>query len=79
MVASILTWVSFNEPSGFLWTVIQMIGGFGQIQLQKANGAVLATPSAETVEIKLVELGNYYIYNWNLTLLNILIKVIKFN
>jgi len=40
-----------------------MIGGFGQIQLQKANGAVLATPSAETVEIKLVELGNYYIYN----------------
>jgi len=51
--------VSFKEPSGFLWTVIQIIGGLGQIQLQKANGAVLATPSAETVEIKFVELGNF--------------------
>jgi len=42
--------------------VIQIIGGFGHIQLQKANGAVLATPSAEIVEIKLVELGNYILF-----------------
>jgi len=61
LVASILTWVSFKEPSGFLWTVTEIIGGFGQIKLQKANGATLATPSADIVEIKLVVLCNFYI------------------
>jgi len=42
-------------------TVRLIIGGLALIQLQRANGAVLATPSEETVVIRLVGIGIFII------------------
>jgi len=56
--ASILTCVSFNEPSGFLNTVRLKVGGSEHTKLVNEYGAAFEVPSGDIVDIIQAGLGN---------------------
>jgi len=57
--ASILTCVSFREPSEFLKTVRLKVGGSEHTKLVNEYGAAFEIPSGDIVEMIQAGLGNY--------------------